>query len=154
MSRAADSTAPTYAYQCWGRAGQLLYVGITNDLPRRMQQHALDKFWWSEVAEVTSRGFSREIEARWAEWALITTRRPPYNSSSAPPKTPDAVTDSPIGCEVVRETFPQYAMRCAQVVRRWWRRQTVPAWYAFGYGVNLTAFALATWVHFTDGTLG
>jgi hypothetical protein len=77
----------TYLYRCFDRDGQLLYVGITDDVDRRLRQHAVDKFWWPDVTKVTRMAFQRRTEALWAEWAVITTCHPIYNGTAAVPLT-------------------------------------------------------------------
>ena len=139
----------TYVYQCWARSGKLLYVGITSDLSRRKQQHAEGKFWWSEVAKITSRAFPREIEARWAEWALIVTERPTYNNSSPTPKTPDLGEVEPVVMrEVVRETLPEFVVRVSAPLRRWWR--AIPTAYAITYGFT-AAVLILFWLDYRNG---
>lgn len=81
----------THLYRCWGRDGQLLYVGITDDMDVRRRHHARHKHWWGDVAKVTTMSFERRIEAQWAEWAVITTSGPTYNRSIAMPPAPDLV---------------------------------------------------------------
>lgn len=83
-------TSITYLYWLWDREGQLLYVGITDDVDRRMRDHAKDKFWWGDVKRTTKIAFQTRYEALWAEWAVIATSRPVYNRSLAPPPVPRA----------------------------------------------------------------
>lgn len=80
----------TYLYWLWDREGQLLYVGITDDVDRRMRDHSKDKFWWGDVKRTTKVAFQTRYEALWAEWAVIATSRPVYNRSLAPPPVPRA----------------------------------------------------------------
>lgn len=81
----------TYLYWLWDRDGQLIYVGITDDVERRMRDHAKDKFWWRDVARTTKVAFQTRYEAEWAEWAVIATSRPVYNRALSPPPLPAAV---------------------------------------------------------------
>lgn len=75
----------TYLYRCFDREGQLLYVGVADDVERRKRQHAGEKYWWHDVARVTKMAFPRRIEALWAEWAVITTCAPLYNATATIP---------------------------------------------------------------------
>lgn len=83
-------TSVTYLYWLWDREGQLLYVGITDDVDRRMRDHSKDKFWWGDVKRTTKVAFQTRYEALWAEWAVIATSRPVYNRSLSPPPAPRA----------------------------------------------------------------
>lgn len=78
----------TYLYWLWDREGQLIYVGITDDVERRMRDHAKDKFWWGDVKRTTKMAFQSRYEAEWAEWAVIATSRPVYNRALSPPAMP------------------------------------------------------------------
>ncbi|MEV5211301.1 GIY-YIG nuclease family protein [Micromonospora sp. NPDC053740] len=78
----------TYLYWLWDREGQLIYVGITDDVERRMRDHAKDKFWWGDVKRTTKMAFQTRHEAEWAEWAVIATSRPVYNRALSPPPMP------------------------------------------------------------------
>ena len=40
-------------YRFFDHGGVLLYVGVTNNPPRRFAQHSSDKDWWDEVASIT-----------------------------------------------------------------------------------------------------
>lgn len=85
----------TYLYRCFDRDGQLLYVGVTDNVERRKREHAKDKFWWHDVARVTRMAFQRRIEALWAEWAVISTCGPIYNCSATIPVVPNEHADEP-----------------------------------------------------------
>lgn len=114
-----------YVYRCWDREGQLLYVGITADVERRRNQHAQEKYWWSDVSRVTSMAFQTRFEALWAEWAIITTCNPVYNRVAVPPLMPAPATDAPPptrpnGSKPVQpapETFPEDQLGPRQRVR-------------------------------------
>lgn len=38
-----------WVYRLYGPRDRLLYVGVTNNLQRRLAQHWADKSWWDEV---------------------------------------------------------------------------------------------------------
>lgn len=76
----------TYLYRCFDREGELLYVGITDNVERRKKEHAVEKFWWGDVVRVTSMAFQTREQALWAEWAVINTCNPLHNSSRSVPK--------------------------------------------------------------------
>lgn len=57
----------------------LLYVGITNNVARRVAEHAVCKAWWPQVTRVWSLpAVNREV-ALWVERFLIRNLRPAYN---------------------------------------------------------------------------
>lgn len=41
---------PTAVYTLYDRNGRVLYVGLTNNVDRRMRQHAHSKAWWGQVS--------------------------------------------------------------------------------------------------------
>ncbi len=43
---------PHYVYALFGADKTLLYVGSTYHVEQRLLEHARDKIWWTEVAEV------------------------------------------------------------------------------------------------------
>jgi predicted GIY-YIG superfamily endonuclease len=69
----------TALYRFYDEEHVLLYVGITTDLPWRLQGHAGDKDWWIEVTEIRVEHFGNRIEAEEAERRAIRIERPMYN---------------------------------------------------------------------------
>ena len=61
---------------------ELLYVGYTRWLKRRLRDHRREKPWWPEVIEVRSEEFATEDEARQREKELWVDGRPKYNKNS------------------------------------------------------------------------
>lgn len=113
-----------YLYRCFDRDGQLLYVGITDDVERRKREHAKEKFWWPDVAKVTTMAFETREAALWAEWAVITTCHPVYNKAAVRPATPDHL---PPG--VVVENLAGQPPRYWRAVREAAIRFLRPEWY-------------------------
>jgi hypothetical protein len=78
--------APMWLYRLSDRYGELLYVGITCDVPRRMSEHAADKAWWPEVAgrprvvPIRPRGGETPLAAalRLERWTIV-AEHPRYN---------------------------------------------------------------------------
>ena len=70
---------PTYVYYFFDVQGNLLYVGITNNLRRRWEQHEADKPWWHLVARKESVRYSTRQEAERVEAHQIRTHRPMFN---------------------------------------------------------------------------
>ena len=72
-------TEPTWhVYQLRGGT-ELLYVGYTRRLKRRIGQHKRLKSWWPEVTGVQSEEFATEDAARRREKELWAQGRPKYN---------------------------------------------------------------------------
>jgi len=69
----------THVYYFFDVQGNLLYVGITNDVQRRWAQHAEDKPWWHLVARKESVRYSTRQEAERVEAHQIRTHRPMFN---------------------------------------------------------------------------
>jgi predicted GIY-YIG superfamily endonuclease len=66
-------------YRFFNSAGDLLYIGITNRVPRRLDQHGDDKPWYLEVADVKVEHHPNRHAALAAEKTAIKTERPKYN---------------------------------------------------------------------------
>jgi len=74
---------PTAVYRLYGSGGQLLYIGMTNNLDARFRFHALTKHWWHLVERRAfdwhpNRGAARREEAR-----AIKAEVPVHNSMHA-----------------------------------------------------------------------
>ncbi len=67
---------PHTVYRFYNAAGDVLYVGCTAYLPYRLEQHKLDKPWWTEVARVEWDQFDTKAEAYRHEHALILELKP------------------------------------------------------------------------------
>jgi excinuclease UvrABC nuclease subunit len=75
-------------YECYGfktgapgegRDGPLLYLGYTNDLHRRLTEHANRSIWWDRVALVRFEAYDTEHEARLWETSGIRVFKPLFN---------------------------------------------------------------------------
>lgn len=66
-------------YRFYDDAGQLLYVGITNDPGRRMSQHAEQKRWWPEVRGVSIEWYDDREGVAAAERRAVAIERPRHN---------------------------------------------------------------------------
>lgn len=75
-----DDETPHALYRLYDDAGVLLYVGITWNLPQRMDGHSGDKGWWPQVARRTMIWYSSELDARIAEAIAIDTEKPLHNT--------------------------------------------------------------------------
>lgn len=70
-----------WLYWFYDATGRLLYIGITNQGVKRMEQHGADKVWWPEVATINVDHFATREECEAAETAAIKEHRPAYNGT-------------------------------------------------------------------------
>lgn len=68
-----------HVYRVHDAAGRLIYVGCSENLPRRLRQHLFKSWWWPQAATVVSQAYSTKIAAREAERVAIQTERPRWN---------------------------------------------------------------------------
>jgi excisionase family DNA binding protein len=74
----------TYLYRCYGDDGRLLYVGMTDNVERRLQSHRVDKSaWFEHLANITVEQHPDRISAEAAERNAIRSERPLYNVSGS-----------------------------------------------------------------------
>lgn len=66
-------------YRFFDHSNELLYIGITNRIPRRLDEHGDDKPWYLEVARVEVEHHPDRHAALRAEKDAIKTERPRYN---------------------------------------------------------------------------
>ncbi len=80
MSRAL-ATREHVVYRLFDRHGRLLYVGMTHDLPKRLDRHRATKHWWADVdaARTTTIAHPSHDLAAVAEVCAITTEGPLHN---------------------------------------------------------------------------
>jgi len=65
-------------YRCYSVSGQLLYIGETGDLGKRLADHA-KKLWFVQVRGITLEWYADELEALKAERRAIHVEHPEYN---------------------------------------------------------------------------
>jgi predicted GIY-YIG superfamily endonuclease len=65
-------------YRCFSDLGQLLYVGETGDLGKRLADHA-GKLWFVQVRGITLEWYADELDALKAERRAIHVEHPKYN---------------------------------------------------------------------------
>jgi predicted GIY-YIG superfamily endonuclease len=61
----------------------LLYIGITNDLGRRLSSHARGQPWWHKVTRATVQRFNDRDQLAASEVDAIRSEQPKYNSAHA-----------------------------------------------------------------------
>jgi hypothetical protein len=73
------ATVERYAvYRCYSDSGELLYVGSTGQLGKRLGAHA-EKAWFIQVRGMTFEWYADELDARNAERRAIHVEHPKYN---------------------------------------------------------------------------
>lgn len=79
-SRVMNTPIAFTLYRLRDSAGELLYVGITNDWPTRMKQHASKQSWWPTMtmSELVHLHCSRK-QAEAIEKAVIQAEQPRHN---------------------------------------------------------------------------
>ncbi len=69
----------TILYRFYDSQGKLLYVGITNNFDRRLQQHLADKWWAPQIARTQKELYPSRTAAQNAEQRAIRSERPRHN---------------------------------------------------------------------------
>lgn len=89
LERERLESRATTLYRFFDADGALLYVGITNRSPRRIQEHSQSKGWWSDVMSATFEHFPSRRTAEHAESKAIEGESPRYNiARPRPPLEP------------------------------------------------------------------
>lgn len=120
-----------YLYKCHSYSGQIIYVGITSDMTKRMRQHS-EKAWFREVSWVETEEHDSRDAAAAAEAELIKKLKPRHNKMHNPdarkyrkPKT--AVSSRPQRPHLVTVNE---AAECVSVsprtIRRWISKGMIP----------------------------
>ena len=78
MQPPRDDT-PVALYRFFGVGGDLLYIGITGHLPRRLHQHGKHKDWWQDCQRVEVEHVRGRDRALRREADLIKALRPRHN---------------------------------------------------------------------------
>jgi predicted GIY-YIG superfamily endonuclease len=95
-------------YRFYDQDDNLLYVGISADLARRLDQHARAKPWWTDVALVRVQHHPDRATVAAAERHAIRTEQPRYNVQHAIPQSLPAC----LGCrDEQRETLTERERR-------------------------------------------
>jgi len=66
-------------YRLRDAAGELIYVGITNDIRARFYAHAREKWWWNQVASCEIEFWPTRLSLENEEVRVIQTEKPRYN---------------------------------------------------------------------------
>lgn len=78
-NRNSPRTERTAVYRFFDAEDQLLYIGITCQLARRISSHELEKTWWGEVARISVEHHPTRGGALAVESAAIQLERPRFN---------------------------------------------------------------------------
>lgn len=70
-----------YVYRHYDEDGLLLYVGVSNDVGRRLEQHSKTAPWARRVSRTTIVSFPDRESALAGEREAIETEKPTYNST-------------------------------------------------------------------------
>ncbi|WP_327594629.1 GIY-YIG nuclease family protein [Streptomyces chartreusis] len=96
----APQNVPTALYRLHDDARALLYIGITNDLDRRFEQHQVRAPWWPRVRWACVEWFPDRPSALLAEAAAIRAEDPEHNGHHSPRRdwhtARDAVADDQV----------------------------------------------------------
>jgi hypothetical protein len=98
-----------FVYKLRDLAKRVIYIGMTDDLKRRLSAHACDKLWWADVAFVSSAWYEQREAALVAEAVAIQDARPVHNDVIPDPAHP---VDGMLSLAVRRE-FPSPAQVAA-----------------------------------------
>lgn len=109
---------PHALYRFFDAAGALLYIGITWDIADRFPRHALDKPWWSDIANITVETYPDRAAVLEAERLAIKAESPLYNIVHAerqlePAPYVSRVPDGPRWLKLARDV-PELNLT------RWW----------------------------------
>lgn len=99
----------TSIYRVWDADGVLLYIGISNDWFRRLNQHAIAP-WWQDMAAFHSDLIPEGEDPREVERLAIQSEHPFYNVMWAVPRP----AEMPIPEGWVRDS--QRALEAAQAM--------------------------------------
>lgn len=69
----------TVLYRYFGEAGDLLYIGITDEPGRRWKEHMKSQPWWASVRRQTAQWYDTRASAEVAEISAIRSERPLHN---------------------------------------------------------------------------
>ncbi|MFC4588641.1 GIY-YIG nuclease family protein [Sphaerisporangium corydalis] len=77
---------PTTLYRLYGIGDQLIYIGITENLGRRLKRHALTQRWWHRVVRIEVELYNNRDQADAAESVAIYSENPLMNDRKRNPQ--------------------------------------------------------------------
>jgi predicted GIY-YIG superfamily endonuclease len=72
---------PTALYRLYDSEDRLLYVGVTIDTKRRLDEHRRGKSWWPQVTRKTIEWFDTRTLAQEAEDVAIRDEKPTFDAT-------------------------------------------------------------------------
>jgi predicted GIY-YIG superfamily endonuclease len=69
-------------YEVFDKNDELIYVGFSNRLLARLDQHRRTSLWWQEAARVTWTDYESTVDAMVAELTIAREHHPRWNSPS------------------------------------------------------------------------
>lgn len=93
-NRTQPAPALTDVYVCYDRDRTVIYVGMTNDLLRRMGQHLAGSPWWADVRRVDVEHYSTREGAALRESLLIQALDPWANVAGNEPAVSTTLASS------------------------------------------------------------
>lgn len=87
-------TKPHALYRFYSDQGQLLYVGITKDPAKRIEQHGDQKDWWSQVSGMTIEWYPDRATVLAAERRAIRVEHPAHNIQHTPRARPGVTSQA------------------------------------------------------------
>jgi len=73
-------------YRHFDEAGELLYVGVTSRLPRRVREHQQHSPWWEKIARIEVKPYPDRQSVLEAERVAIENEKPKFNKRHNLPK--------------------------------------------------------------------
>lgn len=84
-ARQMNRMTPTFVYRLFDDEGVLLYVGVSQDVQRRLRQHAAVQPWWPQVHHYSTIKYQTRREAQRAEGSAIRDEKPQHNVAQRGP---------------------------------------------------------------------
>ena len=124
----------TTVYRIYGERSASIYIGLTDDLDRRLRDHA-EKAWWPEVRRIETAEYAVRAEAADVEAAAIRAEAPKYNramNGDRAPKRLRVPTASATGKRqlVSIQQAAEYLGVCPRTIRRYIAESRLSAYRA------------------------
>lgn len=86
-----------WVYYCYADGTRPIYIGMTRNYVLRFRDHRAKRAWWPQVERIEIEPYRNLECAAAAEYAAITSERPPYNLPQQPKTFGSWVDPTPIG---------------------------------------------------------
>lgn len=98
-------------YRFWSHNHELLYIGISSNLPQRITEHRQNKKWWTDIATITVEHFPDRASVSAAEKIAIQNERPLWNiAHNRHPRTAVTPDDMPDLCDTCETTHGEFVI--------------------------------------------